>query len=93
MRHLPALRRRQCGHEREALCRDTAPGRVRRARSSRARCSRRRRVFFVFLLIVPLMVVLVFSFGERAPAGGYQPAFTFDNYLNLPRAAKPSSTR
>ena len=35
-------------------------------------------VFFVFLLIVPLMVVLVFSFGERAPAGGYQPAFTFD---------------
>ena len=39
--------------------------------------------FFLFLLIVPLMVVLVFSFGERAPAGGYSPAFTFDNYLNL----------
>lgn len=39
--------------------------------------------FFLFLLIVPLMVVVVFSFGERAPAGGYSPAFTFDNYLNL----------
>jgi len=26
----------------------------------------------------------VFSFGERAPAGGYIPAFSFDNYLNLP---------
>ena len=40
-------------------------------------------LFFVFLLIVPLMVVLVFSFGVRAPAGGYQAGFTFDNYLNL----------
>jgi spermidine/putrescine transport system permease protein len=45
-------------------------------------------VFFVFLLLVPLMVVLVFSFGERAPAGGYQPAFTFDNYLNLAARGK-----
>lgn len=42
----------------------------------------------MFLLIVPLMVVLVFSFGERAPAGGYAPAFTFDNYLNLAARGK-----
>jgi spermidine/putrescine transport system permease protein len=41
-------------------------------------------VFFVFLLLVPLAVVLVFSFGERGPAGGYVPAFTLDNYANLP---------
>lgn len=40
-------------------------------------------LFFVFMLIVPLVVVLVFSFGIRAPAGGYQAGFTFDNYLNL----------
>ena len=40
-------------------------------------------LFFIFLLIVPLAVVLVFSFGIRAPAGGYQAGFTFDNYLNL----------
>lgn len=45
-------------------------------------------VFFVFLLILPLVVVLVYSFGARAPAGGYEAAFTFDNYLNLPARGK-----
>jgi spermidine/putrescine transport system permease protein len=40
--------------------------------------------FFALLLVLPLGVVLVYSFGERAPAGGYAPGFTFDNYLNLP---------
>jgi len=45
-------------------------------------------VFFFFLLVLPMVVVLVFSFGERAPAGGYAPAFTFDNYLNLPARGK-----
>jgi spermidine/putrescine transport system permease protein len=41
-------------------------------------------VFFALLLVLPLIVVIVYSFGERAPAGGYQAAFTFANYLNLP---------
>jgi len=45
-------------------------------------------VFFFFLLILPLIVIFVYSFGERAPAGGYSPAFTFDNYLNLPARGK-----
>ena len=45
-------------------------------------------LFFLFLLILPLIVVLVSTFGERAPAGGYAPAFTFDNYLNLAGARK-----
>jgi spermidine/putrescine transport system permease protein len=45
-------------------------------------------LFFLFLLILPLAVVLIFSFGERAPAGGYAPGFTFDNYLNLPARGK-----
>lgn len=45
-------------------------------------------VFFFFLLILPLAVVLVYSFGARADAGGYAPAFTFDNYLNLPARGK-----
>ena len=40
--------------------------------------------WFAVLLILPLAVILVFSFGERAPAGGYQAGFTIDNYLNLP---------
>ena len=35
------------------------------------------------MLVLPLVVVFVFSFGERGPAGGYAPAFTFDNFLNL----------
>ncbi len=39
--------------------------------------------WFFTMLVLPLVVVLVFSFGERGPAGGYVPAFTFDNYLNL----------
>jgi spermidine/putrescine transport system permease protein len=43
---------------------------------------------FFFLLVLPLIVVLVFSFGERAEAGGYAPAFSFQNYLNLGARAK-----
>lgn len=45
-------------------------------------------VLFFFMMVLPLVVVLVFSFGERAPAGGYSPAFTLDNYLNLPARGK-----
>lgn len=48
-------------------------------------------VFFVFLLVLPLIVMLVYSFGMRAPEGGYQAAFTFDNYLNLPARSKAFS--
>src|SRR5262249_56899188 len=40
--------------------------------------------WFLMLLILPLAVVIVYSFGERAATGGYQAAFTFANYLNLP---------
>jgi len=40
--------------------------------------------WFLVMLVLPLVVVVVFSFGERAPAGGYAPAFTFEQYLNLP---------
>jgi spermidine/putrescine transport system permease protein len=40
--------------------------------------------WFLVMLIVPLSVVLIFSFGERAPAGGVVLAFTFEQYANLP---------
>jgi len=40
--------------------------------------------WFLVMLIVPLSVVFIFSFGERAPAGGVVPAFTFEQYANLP---------
>jgi spermidine/putrescine transport system permease protein len=41
-------------------------------------------LWFLAMLVLPLLVVLVFSFGERGQAGGYVPAFTFAQYLNLP---------
>lgn len=41
-------------------------------------------LWFLFLLVMPLVVVFVFSFGERAPAGGYTPSFTLAQYANLP---------
>jgi len=41
-------------------------------------------VWMLVMLILPLLVVLIFSFGERGAAGGYVAAFTFDQYLNLP---------
>jgi spermidine/putrescine transport system permease protein len=45
-------------------------------------------LWFVFLLILPLVVILVFSFGERATVGGYGGGFTFEHYLNLPARFK-----
>ncbi len=45
-------------------------------------------VFMFFLLVLPLIVMLVYSFGERAPEGGYEAAFTLNNYLNLPSRSK-----
>ena len=41
-------------------------------------------LWFALMLVLPLLVVLVFSFGERGAAGGYVPAFTLDQYANLP---------
>ena len=41
-------------------------------------------LWFLAMLVLPLLVVLVFSFGERGQAGGYVLAFTFAQYLNLP---------
>ncbi len=40
--------------------------------------------WFLILLVMPLAVVVIFSFGARAPMGGYAPAFTFEQYANLP---------
>ncbi|WP_374391758.1 ABC transporter permease, partial [Tabrizicola sp.] len=39
--------------------------------------------WFLCMLVLPLIVVFVFSFGERGAAGGYAPAFTLDNFANL----------
>ncbi len=40
------------------------------------------------MLILPMVVILVYSFGERAPEGGYAPGFTLENYGNLGARSK-----
>lgn len=37
---------------------------------------------FVFL-VLPFIAIVVFSFGKRAPEGGYQASFTFEQFANL----------
>jgi spermidine/putrescine transport system permease protein len=45
-------------------------------------------LWFLLLLVMPLVVIAVYSLGERAPAGGYQPALTLAQYANLPARLK-----
>ncbi len=45
-------------------------------------------LWFLILLVMPLVVVAIFSFGERAAMGGYTPAFTFEQYANMPSRLK-----
>lgn len=40
-------------------------------------------LWFLLLLVMPLVVITIYSLGERAPAGGYQPALTLAQYGNL----------
>jgi len=40
--------------------------------------------WFLIMLVMPLIVVVIFSFGERSPMGGYGGGFTFEQYANLP---------
>jgi spermidine/putrescine transport system permease protein len=40
--------------------------------------------WFLAMLVLPLVVIIIFSFGERGPVGGYVPAFTLAQYANLP---------
>lgn len=45
-------------------------------------------MWFLVMLIFPLIVILVFSFGERAAVGGYGGGFTLEQYANLPARLK-----
>jgi spermidine/putrescine transport system permease protein len=52
-------------------------------------------LWYFVLLVAPLAIVTVFSFGARAKNGGYDPAFTFDNYgrlLTQPHRLEPFLT-
>src|SRR5215813_11541580 len=44
------------------------------------------------LLLLPLTIVVIFSFGTRAKNGGYEPAFVFDNYARAIQKADPFIT-
>jgi spermidine/putrescine transport system permease protein len=37
-------------------------------------------LWYLVLLVAPLVIVVIFSFGVRARNGGYEPAFILDNY-------------
>ncbi len=45
--------------------------------------------WYFVLLLVPLAIVVIFSFGTRAPNGGYSPDFTFKNYADAIQAPDP----
>jgi spermidine/putrescine transport system permease protein len=45
-------------------------------------------LWFLIMLVFPLVVVVIYSFGERAPMGGYVASFTFEQYANLPSRLK-----
>ena len=41
-------------------------------------------LWFLFFLIMPLVVVVIFSLGSRSPVGGYAAGFSLEQYANLP---------
>jgi len=41
-------------------------------------------MWFLIMLAMPLIVVVIFSFGERSQYGGYGGGFTLEQYANLP---------
>jgi len=45
--------------------------------------------WYLVLLVLPLAIVVVYSFGVRGPDGGYQPALVLDNYQTLFARADP----
>ena len=38
-------------------------------------------LWYLILLVMPIVIVLLFSFGERTRTGGYSPGFSLDNYV------------
>jgi len=46
-------------------------------------------LIYLLLLVAPLIIVAIFSFGARAPEGGYAAAFTFEQYARLPTRSTP----
>jgi spermidine/putrescine transport system permease protein len=49
-------------------------------------------VWYLVLLVAPIVFVVVFSFGTRNKTGGYTPGFTFDNYASALKTGDPFLT-
>jgi spermidine/putrescine transport system permease protein len=45
-------------------------------------------LWLLVFLVLPFLAIVIFSLGERAPEGGYQPALTLAQYANLPARSK-----
>jgi spermidine/putrescine transport system permease protein len=48
--------------------------------------------WYLILLVAPIAIVILFSFGERSPNGGYAGGFTFANYASIVRSPDPFIT-
>jgi len=46
-------------------------------------------LWYLFLLVLPMAFVVVFSFGVKAKNGGYAPAFSLDNYGQVIKGLDP----
>ena len=46
-------------------------------------------LWYIVLLVAPLAIVVIFSFGTRAKNGGYEPAFVLDNYVRAFNRPEP----
>jgi spermidine/putrescine transport system permease protein len=49
-------------------------------------------MWYLVLLVAPLVIIIVFSFGTRARNGGYAPGFVFDNYARALGKPEPFIT-
>ena len=49
-------------------------------------------MWYLVLLVAPLVIIVVFSFGTRARNGGYAPGFVFDNYARALGKPEPFIT-
>jgi spermidine/putrescine transport system permease protein len=49
-------------------------------------------LWYLILLILPIAIVILFSFGERSASGGYAGGFTFNNYTTVFKNADPFLT-
>ena len=46
-------------------------------------------IWYAVLLVLPLLIVVIFSFGTRAKNGGYTPGFVLDNYARALSKPEP----